>query len=73
MVDTCGGSVPCLDKIARMSGCLFSDDGRSILIEYVADRQAMYGEKRSFILSCAGAFMEIHALVHLRKVVLPPW
>ncbi len=41
LIDTCGGSVPCLDEITRMFRGLFSDDGRSVPIECVASRQAM--------------------------------
>ncbi len=41
LIDTCGGSAPCLDKIARMFRGPFSDDGRSVPIECVAGRQSM--------------------------------
>ncbi len=39
LIDTYGGNVPYLDKIARMLGGPFSDDGRSIPIVCVAGRQ----------------------------------
>ncbi len=60
MIDTCEGSVPCLDEITRMVRGPFSDDGRSVPIECVAGRQAMKGEKGIFILSPGGAFMFFH-------------
>ncbi len=41
LIDTYGGNVPCLDKIVRVLGGPFSDDGRSIPIECVVGRQAM--------------------------------
>ncbi len=41
LIDTCGGSVPCLDKIVRMFRGPFSDDGRSVPIKRVAGRQTM--------------------------------
>ncbi len=35
LIDTCGGSVPCIDKIARMFRGPFSDGGRSVPIKYL--------------------------------------
>ncbi len=41
LIDTCGGSVPCLDEITHMFRGPFSDDGLSVPIQCVAGRQAV--------------------------------